>query len=76
MLAEIERLPQKEVAARQGVTLTCAKSRIQRGRILLRQTLFSCCHIELDHQGCMLDCEPKPETLDSITHEKSLQHCQ
>jgi RNA polymerase sigma-70 factor (ECF subfamily) len=71
MLAEIERLPQKEVAARQGVTLTCAKSRIQRGRILLRQMLFSCCHIELDRQGGMLNCEPKPETLQRAAHEQS-----
>lgn len=63
MLAEIECLPQKEVAARQNVTLTCAKSRIQRGRVMLRQMLFSCCHVELDHNGNMLDCEPKPETL-------------
>lgn len=63
MLAEIERLPHKEVAKRLGVTLTCAKSRIQRGRQLLRKKLFSACNIELDHRGCMLDCEPTPATL-------------
>ena len=66
MLAEIERLPHKEVAKRQGVTLTCAKSRIQRGRKLLRKKLFSACNIELDHRGSMLDCEPTPATLKHI----------
>ena len=71
LLADIEQLPHKEVAARQGVSLTCAKSRIQRGRKLLREMLFSCCHIELDHQGGLLDCEPKPETLHALTCPKS-----
>lgn len=66
MLAEIEQLPQKEVAKMQGVSLSCVKSRIQRGRIKLKQMLFTCCNIELDHQGDMLDCEPKPETLKQI----------
>lgn len=42
-LAEIEGLPQKEVARRLGLSLSGAKSRIQRGRVLLKKVLERCC---------------------------------
>ncbi len=65
LLSDIQQLSQKEVADKMGVTLSCAKSRIRRGRIKLKQYLFTCCHIELDHQGNMLDCEPNLKTVNS-----------
>ncbi|MFA5628531.1 MAG: RNA polymerase sigma factor SigZ [Thiohalomonadaceae bacterium] len=51
ILSEIEGLPQKEVAARLGLSYSGAKSRVQRGRDQLRQRLHECCVIETGQHG-------------------------
>jgi RNA polymerase sigma-70 factor, ECF subfamily len=50
-MAEFKRLTQKEIAQKQGLSLSGAKSRVQRGRKLLKEKLLDCCRIELDRQG-------------------------
>lgn len=50
-LAELQELPQREVAARLGLSLSGAKSRMQRGRRLLADALHACCAIEVDARG-------------------------
>jgi RNA polymerase sigma-70 factor (ECF subfamily) len=50
-LSDPEGLPQKEVAERLGVSLSGAKSRVQRGRARLRQNLLDCCTIEIGRRG-------------------------
>jgi RNA polymerase sigma-70 factor (ECF subfamily) len=59
MLSEIEGLTQKEVAIRQGMSLSGAKSRIQRGRSMLKDMLLKCCRFEFDHRGNVIDWEEK-----------------
>lgn len=54
-LADIERLPQAEVARRLGVSLSGAKSRVQRARALLAERLRRCCEIELGPDGRAVD---------------------
>ncbi len=51
VLSELEGLPQKEVANRLGISLSGAKSRVQRGRGNLRQRLLDCCDIETGRSG-------------------------
>jgi RNA polymerase sigma-70 factor, ECF subfamily len=46
-LTEIEELPQKEVAERLGISLSCVKARVQRGRKRLRRKVLDCCDIEI-----------------------------
>ncbi len=46
VLSELKGLPQKEMANRLGISLSGAKSRVQRGREKLRQRLLDCCDIE------------------------------
>jgi RNA polymerase sigma-70 factor, ECF subfamily len=58
--AEIEGQSQQEVAHKFGMTLSGAKSRIQRGRMFLRQALEECCHLQLDHAGRPMDCSARP----------------
>lgn len=57
-LSEIEGLPQKEVAARLGISLSGAKSRVQRGREKLLQRLSDCCDFETGRRG-LVDYEPR-----------------
>lgn len=47
ILSEIKELPQKEVAARLGISLSAAKTRVQRGREKLRRRVVDCCDIEM-----------------------------
>ena len=59
VLSELEDLPQKEVAKIQGLSLSGAKSRIQRGRKMLKDMLLECCQFEHDNRGNVVDCEAK-----------------
>jgi RNA polymerase sigma-70 factor (ECF subfamily) len=59
VLAELKGLRQKEVAVRLGLSLSGAKSRVQRGRILLRQALEDCCHFEFDRRGNLMEYFPR-----------------
>ncbi|MDO6761687.1 sigma-70 family RNA polymerase sigma factor [Tamlana sp. 2_MG-2023] len=50
-LSDIKELPQKEVAAQLGLTLTATKSRIQRARKMLKEKFEECGKIEAsEHQ--------------------------
>ena len=55
VLAEVEGLPQKEVGDRLGLSLSGAKSRIQRGRKMMADSLLGCCDFELDQRGWVMD---------------------
>ena len=54
-LAEIEGRKQREVAAELGLSLSGAKSRIQRARAMLRKSLLDCCEVEFDRRGNAVD---------------------
>jgi len=60
-LAEVEGLSQQEVADRLGLSLSGAKSRVQRGRAMLKDALDRCCRFEFDVRGNLLDSEPRPD---------------
>jgi len=60
-LAEIEGLTQREIAERYGLSLPGAKSRVQRGRALLKEALDACCVFHADARGNVYDYDPRPE---------------
>ncbi len=60
-LAELEGLPQKEVSKRQGISLSGAKSRVQRGRAMVLKMLNDCCRLELDHRRRVVDYQRKKD---------------
>ena len=49
--ADIEGRPQAEIAARHGISLSGAKSRVQRGRDMLAAMVLECCKVEFDARG-------------------------
>ena len=59
-MAEIAERSQQDVADRLGLSLSGAKSRIQRGRAMLKNILERCCSFELDGRGRVMGCDPKP----------------
>jgi RNA polymerase sigma-70 factor (ECF subfamily) len=62
VLTEIEGLKQAELAERMGISLSGAKSRVQRGRDILRQALLKCCHFEFDRRGGVVTYAPRPDS--------------
>jgi RNA polymerase sigma-70 factor (ECF subfamily) len=58
-LSGIDGLSQREVADRLGLSLSSAKSRIQRGRALLKNALELCCRFEFDRRGGIVNCDPR-----------------
>jgi len=61
VLTEFEGLTQKELAERLGISLSGAKSRVQRGREKLKEMLHECCSFEFDRRGRVIDCAPRAE---------------
>lgn len=56
---ELEGLSQVELARRLGLSVSAAKSRVQRGRALLRKEMERCCRWETDRYGKVLAVEPR-----------------
>ncbi len=61
ILTEFRGIKQTELASRLGLSPSGAKSRVQRGREMLRQSLLDCCHFEFDRLGGMIAYTPRPE---------------
>jgi RNA polymerase sigma-70 factor (ECF subfamily) len=57
-LSEIDGLKQKQVAEALGLSLSGAKSRVQRGRAMVKDLLIGCCRFERDHRGAIVGYEP------------------
>ena len=55
---EFEELAQKEIARREAISLSGAKSRVQRGRAALLRLLKECCEFEFDRRGNLLKYAP------------------
>jgi RNA polymerase sigma-70 factor (ECF subfamily) len=58
-MSEIDGLTQQQVANELNVSLSGAKSRVQRGRRMIKDTLLACCRFEFDHRMTMVDYEAK-----------------
>ena len=58
-LTEIEGLSQREAAEKLGISVSGVKSRVQRGRAMLKQRLLRCCDVEFDHRGVPVDFRAK-----------------
>jgi RNA polymerase sigma-70 factor (ECF subfamily) len=55
ILADIEKVSQKEIAKKLNISYSGAKSRVQRGREMLKVTIEQCCTITTDVYGDVLD---------------------
>ncbi len=57
-LVDLDGRSLKEAADILGLTISGAKSRVQRGRRLLRDALLRCCHFVVDRYGTILEAQP------------------
>jgi RNA polymerase sigma-70 factor (ECF subfamily) len=61
-LVEFDGVPQVEAASRLGISVSGMKSRVQRGRSMLRDGLLACCDISRSATGGVLDFAPRAAT--------------
>lgn len=62
VLTEFENLTQRDLAQRLGLSLSGAKSRVQRARAKLKEILLGCCQLEFDRLGNITDYKRKHPT--------------
>lgn len=67
LLTEYDGLSQQDLAMKLGISLSGAKSRVQRARQKIKDSLLTCCHFEFDRYGRVVDyweacccCSSKP----------------
>lgn len=58
-MTDLQGVRQVEAARQLGISASGMKSRVQRGRQMLRTMLLDCCHFELDRRGKVIDYQPR-----------------
>jgi RNA polymerase sigma-70 factor (ECF subfamily) len=61
-LSDLQGLSQQQLADRIGLSLSAAKSRVQRAREKLAAMLLDCCRIERSRTGAVVDYQTTPRT--------------
>lgn len=64
ILTEFENYTQKDLARKLGLSVSGAKSRVQRARAKLKSMVLKCCSIEQDHSGNIIDYKQKDNKCD------------
>lgn len=59
-LSDIEKIPQKEIGIKLGLTISGAKSRVQRGRKMLKDLILNCVEVKYNDKGEVTDYSLKP----------------
>ena len=68
LLTDIKGLTQKELSEKLDISVSGAKSRVQRGRERLRETLLKCCHLEFNGAGKIVEYRPKAGKCKACSH--------
>ncbi len=68
VLTEFKGYSQKQMSDMLQISVSGAKSRVQRGRLKLKELLQACCHFELDRYGNILDiAESSDKSVQTLT---------
>jgi RNA polymerase sigma-70 factor (ECF subfamily) len=58
IFTEFQGHTQKDLAGKIGLSVPAAKSRVQRARDIIKDSLMKCCHFEFDRYGTIIDYHP------------------
>lgn len=59
LLTEFQNMTQKDLGEKLGISVSGAKSRVQRARKMLKEMLLGCCQLEIDNRGNIIDYKHK-----------------
>jgi len=65
VMYEMKGFSQKEIAEKLGLSYVNVRSRIQRGRQLLKKNLTDCCVFNVDTYGNIIEYNPRPKGCDN-----------
>jgi len=68
LLTDIKGFTQKELSEKLDISVSGAKSRVQRGREQLRESLLKCCHLEFNSAGKIVEYRPKAGKCKACSH--------
>ena len=68
MLSDIQGLTQKEMSEKLDISLSGAKSRVQRGREKLKKVLLECCRLEFNRAGRIVEYKPQNGSCRTCAH--------
>jgi RNA polymerase sigma-70 factor, ECF subfamily len=68
LLTDIKGLTQKELSEKLDISVSGAKSRVQRGREHLKDALLKCCHLEFNRAGRIVEYRQKTENCGACSH--------
>jgi RNA polymerase sigma-70 factor, ECF subfamily len=68
LLTDIKGLTQKELSEKLDISLSGAKSRVQRAREKLRETVLDCCRLEFNRAGRIVEYKPRNENCRVCSH--------
>jgi RNA polymerase sigma-70 factor, ECF subfamily len=71
---DLEGIDQKTISASLNLTLPNTKSRIQRGRVKLKERFLECCIVDFDEQGEMVRFDIKPQCKELQAEKKRLKN--
>lgn len=60
-MVDLQGASQKELALKLGLSHSAVKSRVQRGRSMLKEKFHECCAYKLDVRGNLIDYQVKPK---------------
>jgi len=61
-LVELQGMSQADAAAMEEISLSGMKSRVQRGRRMLREMFEECCSLKIDARGHVMEADPRDAT--------------
>jgi len=61
-LSEIEGWPHQKIADHLDLSLSATKSRVRRGKLLIKDALTDCCQFEFDQRGRVVDYQRRADT--------------
>ena len=68
LLTDIKGLTQKELSEQLNISLSGAKSRVQRGREKLKEALLGCCQLEFNRAGQIVEYRPRRENCQACSN--------
>ena len=71
---DLEDIDQKTISKKLNLTLPNTKSRIQRGRVKLKERFLECCIVAFDENGEMISFDIKPQCKELQAEKKRLEN--
>lgn len=70
---DLEKMPQLEFAALKGISYSAAKSRVQRAREMLKDSIVNCCKLYTDRYGNIVDYKEKHLVKQDLNGSKKIE---